>query len=1012
MGRKNKQPPIRDSPYAEQDDKRPKNWNPDGSGPVVPPEPRDLFLARPAAEDSDSEYGTDDEEECLPLLLQRLNLNDNDSVDSLVGRLEQLGQSEHQNPSYSDKESSIGDSMPDDTENETETEQQPAPVKSAITIQPGNSVASDLIKNNELFIISFDLETGGEDCGICQISAVAVDLQGKTVESKFDSEFDSYVKPPVQAKWNQHAMNIIGYGPSDPRIQNANPINIVWPQFVSWCENLVTERNQKAVLVAWNGESSDMKWVWQVTSPSGQWKLKMPEGVDFFCDPCGAIKHFKSCQLNNAKTGVGHALGSVYQYVTGKQLIDQHNSLADAKAQVSVMFDKHFIETFFDRAKSLKPIDDVLKGRMKKEIAIENELTKKVPDGWKEEENGKETTWEPSHADRYSAAGGGTKYGPTAAIRSIAATSVEVTAILVHLFLFFIPVKGRYGLEHIATESNRYASEDWVQPQATTDQNGNQRKRLRLIPCKEADEGSRHQAGDDYTPITIGSLLVFFGILIAHSAYKFWFARLIWMEAEHGGIGIPWIQNAMPRNRFEHHRRFIHFENNSRLPAFGAQNWSPIQKIKGFMDFVMSNMQRAWTLGQKICIDESMVKYTGRAIKFIQFMLKKPIKHGIKIFALCCAYTGFCYGWQVYTGKSDAEPEDASVVALVIRLIRDVCFLGGVSGRILFTDNFYSSIKLACKLWTDFRMLFIGTFTLTTKGSRTKDDFPFDLLSKAAQKKIDKGWYRRAIQTRDRLCLQATIWMDRKIVALLHTAQVRATGDHTVSRWNKKERKRMPVPAPPVIGEYADCMGAVDMNDGDGANYPITFPSNCWYNCLFCWTIEQAVHAAYTIIIFLANHGSKGDKEKYSIYACKQDGCFKFTIHLAMALIDAGIRMDWKEPSDENDRLPWMRQHELIPCECKHCFFCKEGMTHGIAHKPKRQVDPHVVPQGHACDHQCMRFIGNKCKCCYGHLQKQFPDMSSKKVRAMRKTTNKGCPECDKLVCEVCWKTFVHVVDD
>jgi hypothetical protein len=42
-------------------------------------------------------------------------------------------------------------------------------------------------------------------------------------------------------------------------------------------------------------------------------------------------------------------------------------------------------------------------------------------------------------------------------------------------------------------------------------------------------------------------------------------------------------------------------------------------------------------------------------------------------------------------------------------------------------------------------------------------------------------------------------------------------------RWCRKKRTRIPAVTPPVTHEYSDCMGAVDMNDGDGTNYSVFF---------------------------------------------------------------------------------------------------------------------------------------------------------------------------------------------
>ena len=70
-----------------------------------------------------------------------------------------------------------------------------------------------------------------------------------------------------------------------------------------------------------------------------------------------------------------------------------------------------------------------------------------------------------------------------------------------------------------------------------------------------------------------------------------------------------------------------------------------------------------WTAGERVCIDESTIKYCGRSVKFIQFIPVKPIKHGTKMFAVCCAYTGYTLGYEVYVGKgADIEGTTEAII--------------------------------------------------------------------------------------------------------------------------------------------------------------------------------------------------------------------------------------------------------------------------------------------------------------------------------------------------------------
>ena len=40
------------------------------------------------------------------------------------------------------------------------------------------------------------------------------------------------------------------------------------------------------------------------------------------------------------------------------------------------------------------------------------------------------------------------------------------------------------------------------------------------------------------------------------------------------------------------------------------------------------------------------VKNMGRSVNFIQCMPQKPIKHGIKVFCVCCSYTAYLIGFK------------------------------------------------------------------------------------------------------------------------------------------------------------------------------------------------------------------------------------------------------------------------------------------------------------------------------------------------------------------------------
>ena len=82
--------------------------------------------------------------------------------------------------------------------------------------------------------------------------------------------------------------------------------------------------------------------------------------------------------------------------------------------------------------------------------------------------------------------------------------------------------------------------------------------------------------------------------------------------------------------------------------------------------------------------------------------------------------------------------------------------------------------------------------------------------------------------------------------------------------------------------------------------------------------------------------------DEWEVYL-KKNGQKKFQIDLARDCMNYAIRHAWK---DLNGPKPnWMRQTELIPCECKKCFFCLNKLTSGIAHKRKHGAVPTAIHQ-------------------------------------------------------------------
>ena len=74
------------------------------------------------------------------------------------------------------------------------------------------------------------------------------------------------------------------------------------------------------------------------------------------------------------------------------------------------------------------------------------------------------------------------------------------------------------------------------------------------------------------------------------------------------------------------------------------------------------------------------------------------------MFALCCAFFAVILAFQVYVGKEDNS--DGSAVAVC----ENLCVSAGFTqrGRVLYTDNYYTSIKLARLMFEKYGWTIVG----------------------------------------------------------------------------------------------------------------------------------------------------------------------------------------------------------------------------------------------------------------------------------------------------------------
>jgi hypothetical protein len=595
-----------------------------------------------------------------------------------------------------------------------------------LTIPRGKSIAHNILMGRKAVFVSFDMETGGEYCGIVQISAQILRLEStKSSSSNTSSDwlplqsshwvkrkggsFNHYVNPGENVLWDEDMCHQVhGLHRHDQRIMSADKIDLVWNQFTEWIDEEVTA-DEVAILVAYNGASCDLCWIWKLTqSPFS--KCVMPAKIKLFLDPLHVIKHYKTCKINSQHSKLEtYELGSVWRYLFPNKEFpgSLHDSMTDAVCQSDLIAHVKFV-TYINRSQSIRLISDMFRSNERKQLMNKLEPVRPVHGPWREVTLDDDVKWSPNRSDSYSGSQGGPKAGPSNDFLTLARTATS----LHELFTFVLPIA---YFENIAKSTNSYCYEEYVCEQKHRDRDGCLKKKTVLVQCKRETNGSRFQVtSKKKRNITAGYIMAWHGINLifgGHFGSNKGDTRKFWRNPPHG-IVLPYVRNSMTKDSYEFLRRYIHFADNSMQNRKGECGYDPLLKVRAVIDAMMKGLRKIWTAGKYVTIDESMIKYMGRAISYVQYMPAKPIKHGIKVFCVCCAESGILLGFEVYCGK-DFDVE-GTAEAIVSRLIEDAG-LHRYKGRVLFTDNWYTSVKLVKRIFEQYRWTFCGTLNLTSK---------------------------------------------------------------------------------------------------------------------------------------------------------------------------------------------------------------------------------------------------------------------------------------------------------
>ena len=168
----------------------------------------------------------------------------------------------------------------------------------------------------------------------------------------------------------------------------------------------------------------------------------------------------------------------------------------------------------------------------------------------------------------------------------------------------------------------------------------------------------------------------------------------------------------------------------------------------------------------------------------------------------------------------------------------------------MYTDNYYTSVKLAKLMFEKYRWTIVGAISPTDKKSREDEDNSFLKLLNGARLGVKRGWFREAVlklktTTGKSYYLQCTTWRDKKQVYFLHNIEVGYSDGLSVKRHVKGKKGRVEIDGPKAQLEYVKYFNAVDRNDRDSADYSTSIRTNRYYLCIMCLVLDRVVHTCF-----------------------------------------------------------------------------------------------------------------------------------------------------------------------
>ena len=416
----------------------------------------------------------------------------------------------------------------------------------------------------------------------------------------------------------------------------------------------------------------------------------------------------------------------------------------------------------------------------------------------------------------------------------------------------------------------------------------------------------------NYEEVTVDEMYTFLAIIFLMGAIKKNSIHRYWSTDPL--ICTPGFNKVMSRNRFQailSNLHFInsldsHYNNQDKQP----KDKDPMERIRPISDYIKNKFQDRFNPYQKLVIDESLCLWRGN-ISFRQYIPSKRHRYGLKTFVLCDCKTGYIQDVLLYMGSrtelEDAPPDVGISGAVVCTMLKP--YLN--EGRILYTDNWYTSPALSIKLDSE------GTGSCGTVRRNRKHLPPLP-----ATREPDSKIYKQA----NGILLLS--WVDNKEVNLIST--VHEPIDEPVRRRRRRWTRTSPT-KPQLINDYNVNMRLVDKKDQVIASAECARKTMRWYKKFFFHLLDVVMYNSNIVMTELT--GKKEAREEFCVELARE-----LIIEHKQAPISRTPMPAVPDPTQ--GRLTDRHFPDLVPATatntraCRRCFMCSH-----TTRRPKKRTE-------------------------------------------------------------------------